>query len=139
LRETELAAGLGEEPPPVSTTQINNGLVWVLAIAPLLYLFIDVFIRSYQVSRPWEDHSTLNALVWIIPAASNAILCLLDEIQLKKAGYAAGWITLFAVILAPAYLFLRAQRLKQTPTYGYVWIACFIASIVLQSVNGASE
>ena len=26
------------------------------------------------------------------------------------------------------YLFMRAQRLRQTPTYGYVWIASFVVS-----------
>lgn len=132
LHQSELAAGLGEEPPPVAAAHINNAYVWVLAIAPLLYLIIEVVIRSYQLSRPWEDHSALLALTWIIPIVGNAGLCLLDESQLKKAGYASGWITFFAVVLAPVYLFVRAQRLKQRPTYGFVWIACFVVSLLLR-------
>lgn len=74
-----------------------------------------------------------SALIWIIPVATNCILCLLDEQQLKRAGYGFGWMTFFAVLLAPVYLFIRAQRLRQTPTYGYVWIASFIVSLLLQA------
>jgi hypothetical protein len=132
LRLSEIGATSAEEPPPVAASQINIGFVWTLAVAPIAYLFIEVTIRSYQLGRPWEDHSFLTALIWIIPAASNAILCLLDENQLKRAGYSPGWMTLFALLLAPVYLFLRAQRLRQRPAYGFVWIACFIASIVLR-------
>jgi hypothetical protein len=59
---------------------------------------------------------------------------LVDAEQLKRAGYSSGWMTLFALLLAPVYLFLRAQRLRQTPTYGFVWIATFLASIVLRAM-----
>ena len=78
------------------------------------------------------DVSFSSALIWLIPALANATLCILDEKQLKRAGYNSGWMTLFALLLAPVYLFMRAQRLRQTPSYGYVWIASFIVSIILQ-------
>ena len=65
---------------------------------------------------------------------TNAALCLVDTEQLKRAGYSSGWMTVFALLLAPVYLFVRAQRLRQTPTYGFVLIASFIVSIVLGTV-----
>lgn len=61
------------------------------------------------------------------------MLCLVDTEQLKRAGYSSGWLTFFALLLAPVYLFLRAQRLRQTPTYGFVWIAWFIVTIILRA------
>ena len=74
----------------------------------------------------------LTPLTWLIPLLVNAAPCLTDAAQLKRAGYGSGWMTLFALLLAPAYLFMRAQRLPQTPTYGFVWIASLIVSIIVQ-------
>ena len=66
-----------------------------------------------------------------VPLLLNAALCLLDERQIKRAGYADRWLTIFGIILAPVYLFLRAKRLRQTPSYGYAWVVSFIISIYL--------
>ena len=52
-------------------------------------------------------------------------------------GYADKWLTLFGIILAPVYLFLRAKRLRQIPSYGIVWVACFILSILLSLPRGS--
>ncbi|MBN9049376.1 MAG: DUF4339 domain-containing protein [Rhizobiales bacterium] len=133
LHQSEIGAMLPDAPPPVAAAQINNGLVWTLAVAPIAYLIIEVLIHAYQFSQPGDDFPMSSALIWIIPVATNCILCLLDEQQLKRAGYGFGWMTFFAVLLAPVYLFIRAQRLRQTPTYGYVWIASFIVSLLLQA------
>jgi hypothetical protein len=35
------------------------------------------------------------------------------------------------VFLVPVYLFVRASRTKQRPDYVYVWILCFVGSILL--------
>jgi hypothetical protein len=110
---------------------VNNGLVWALAVAPIAYIFVRVAIIDYQAFHIEEDLSFSSALLWLIPALTNATLCILDEQQLKRAGYSSGWMTLFALLLAPVYLFMRAQRLRQPPSYGYVWIASFIVSIIL--------
>jgi hypothetical protein len=71
-------------------------------------------------------------LIWLVPILTNAGLCLRDSEQLKRAGYSSKWMTIFALLLAPAYLFMRAQRLRQTPTYGFVWIVTFLVSFVLR-------
>lgn len=134
LHKSEIGATLTDVPPPVASAQINNGLVWTLAVAPIVYLVIEIFIRGYQLNQPGADRTFSSALIWIIPAATNGILCLLDERQLKRAGYSSGWMTVFAVLLAPVYLFMRARHLRQTPTYGYVWIASFIVSILLPAM-----
>ena len=134
LRATELGAHLQNTPPPVAAAHINNGLVWTLAIAPIAYVFVEVGILAYQMNHPGEELTFSSALTWLIPLLVNGALCLLDDRQLKRAGYGSGWLTFFALLLAPVYLFVRAQRLRQTPTYGYVWIASFIVSIVLRAL-----
>ncbi|MGY4155604.1 hypothetical protein ACVINW_001446 [Bradyrhizobium sp. USDA 4461] len=136
LRTTEIGTQLKDSPPPIAASQINNGLVWALAFAPLAYLFVDVALLSYQTSHSEGDEffeAFLSPLSWLVPVLTNAALCLVDTEQLKRAGYSSGWLTLFALLLAPVYLFLRAQRLRQTPTYGFVWIATFIVSIILRA------
>jgi hypothetical protein len=133
LSKTEIGVHLTETPPPVRPNDINNGFVWALAIAPIAYIFVQIAIVDYQTSHLGEDVSFSSALVWLLPALANATLCILDEQQLKRAGYNSGWMTIFALLLAPVYLFMRAQRLRQTPSYGYVWIASFIVSIILRT------
>jgi hypothetical protein len=134
LRNTEIGAQLKDTPPPIAANHVNNGLVWALAFAPLAYLFVDAALLNYQNSHPAGDtffEAFLAPLSWLVPILTNAALCLVDTEQLKRAGYSSGWLTLFALLLAPVYLFVRAQRLRQTPTYGFVWIGSFIVSIIL--------
>jgi GYF domain 2 len=133
LRTTEVGAQIKDMPPPIRSSDLNNGFVWALAVAPIAYIFVQIAIVDYQAFHLGEELSFSSALVWLIPTLANATLCILDEQQLKRAGYNSGWMTLFALLLAPAYLFMRAQRLRQPPSYGYVWIASFIVSIILRS------
>jgi len=136
LHSTEIGAELKDTPPPIATDQINNGLVWALAFAPIVYLFVDAALLNYQNSHPPGDtffEAFLSPLTWLIPGTTNAILCLVDAEQLRRAGYRSNAMTIFALLLAPVYLFVRAQRLRQTPTYGSVWVATFIVSIVLRA------
>jgi hypothetical protein len=131
LRSTEISAALKDT--PVAPTHLNNGLVWAAAIAPIPFAIFDAILVG-AVSQMDDDYAWLAILGWAIPAAINATLCLLDERQLKKAGYGTGWLTLFAFLLAPVYLFVRAQRVKQKPTYGFAWIACFGLSLLLRAL-----
>lgn len=136
LRTTEIGAQLKDIPPPIAASHVNNGLVWALAVAPLAYLFVDVALLNYKSSHPAGDEffeAFLSPLSWLVPLLTNAALCLVDTEQLKRAGYSSGWLTVFALLLAPVYLFVRAQRLRQTPTYGLVWIATFIVSIIVRA------
>jgi GYF domain 2 len=145
LRTTEIGAQLKDTPPAIAADHVNNGLVWALALAPIAYLFVDLAVLNsqnthiiqYQDDTPVYDPffaTFILPLTWLIPLLTNAALCLLDTRQLKRAGYSSEWLTLFALLLAPVYLFVRAQRLRQTPTYGFVWIASFIVSIILRAM-----
>lgn len=144
LRTTEIGTQLKDNPPPIAANHVNNGLVWALALAPIAYLFLDLAILNSQTAHiiQWQDDTPvydrfyetfLAPLPWLVPMLTNAVLCLVDTEQLKRAGYSSGWLTLFALLLAPIYLFVRAQRLHQTPTYGFVWIASFFLAVFLRS------
>ena len=133
LRTTEIGAPLSDTLPPIAASHVNNGLVWTLAIAPIAYVLVDVAILGYQMNHLGEDLSFSTALSWIIPLLVNGSLCLLDERQLKRAGHSSGWMTLFALLLAPVYLFMRAIHLRQPPTYGWVWIAPFVVALILRT------
>jgi hypothetical protein len=141
LRTTEIGSHLKDTPPPIAASRVNNGLVWVLALAPIAYLLLDLAILNNGNAHiiQWRDDTPvydpffvtfISPLIWLIPLLTNAALCLFDTQQLKRAGYSSEWLTLFALLLAPVYLFVRAQRLRQTPTYGFVWIASFIVSLI---------
>lgn len=143
LRMTEVGSQLNDTPPPIAPGHLNNGFVWMLAVAPIAYLFMDIAIMHYQLTyfvqfvdgNPVYDPPVLaylTPLTWLIPILTNATLCLIDAAQLKRAGYSSGWMTFFALLLAPAYLFMRAKRLHQTPSYGYAWIASFIVSMIVR-------
>jgi hypothetical protein len=144
LHTVGIGADLEETPPPVAVSEINNGLVWALAFAPIAFIFVDLAVLSSQGAHTiqWIDDKPvydafysdfLEPLPWLVPLLTNAALCLIDTEQLKRAGYSSGWLTFFALLLAPVYLFARAQRLRQTPSYGYVWVASFIISIILRA------
>jgi hypothetical protein len=145
LRTTEIGAQLKDTPPPIAANHLNNGLVWALALAPIAYLLLDMAILNSQTAHiiQWRNDTPvydpffktfISPLPWLIPLLTNAGLCLVDAEQLKRAGYSSGWMTFFALLLAPVYLFVRAQRLGQTPSYGFVWIASFITSIILRTI-----
>ena len=131
LRNTELAEHLQDTPPPVAPNFVNNSLVWTLAIAPIGYAFLAGWRDMEIMEDPLGDHAFEQFIALGLPLLLNAALCLIDEQQLKRAGYADRWLTLFGVLLAPVYLFLRAKRLRQTPTYGYAWVVSFVVSILL--------
>ena len=120
LRVTDLGAHLQDTPPPVAPTHVNNSLVWTLAIAPIGYVILTGWRDTEIMENPYGDHSLAQFITLAVPLILNAALCLLDERQLRRAGYADKWLTLFGILLAPVYLFLRAKRLRQFPSYGIV-------------------
>jgi hypothetical protein len=131
LKSTELGAQLQGAPPPVAPSNINNALVWIIAVAPLPYGLFGGVIDAFKMDAPLQPHRVLDILAFLVPAVINAALCLANERQLKRAGYSDKWLTTFGFILAPAYLFIRAKRLRQFPSYGVAWIAAFVVSILL--------
>src|SRR5436190_2115927 len=74
LRTTEIGAQLKDTPPPIAASDLNNGLVWALAIAPLAYVFVDAALLNYQNSHPANDpffETFLSPLTWLIPVLTN--------------------------------------------------------------------
>ena len=131
LKSTELGAQLRDAPPPVAPSHINNAFVWVVAIAPIPYALFGGVIEAIEMDNPLEPHRMLDLIAILVPVIINAALCIADERQLKRAGYEDKWLTAFGLILAPVYLFLRAKRLGQFPSYGIVWVIMFAVSILL--------
>ena len=136
LRGTELGAYSRDTPPPVVPTHVNNALAWTIAVAPIGYMLLTGIIQAYELENPYEHHPFLTLMNFVVPALMNAALCLNDERQLKRAGYSEKWLTVSGILLAPAYLFLRAKRLRQFPSCGILWVACFIISILMSLPGG---
>lgn len=131
LGATELGRKFwGNVPPPLLGDNINNNLVWMLAIAPLwVPLAVGFFMGAIYgdlAGYKWVQLQT--GYGWlIIFAAVNTALCSWDAIRLRAAGHDEinlGWIW-----LVPVYLYQRAQKLKQPLHYFIGWCACFVLSL----------
>ena len=127
LEDTPLRIHLDQiSPPPLTGQQVSNTLVWVLAFAPILGLFLESFVAMLVYDN---ENRALNAVsdgkFFYITVALNILLCVLDEKRLQKAGHNTsafkGW-----VWIVPVYLYQRAKQLKQNLAYFAVWIACFV-------------
>lgn len=108
-------------PPLTGGESVNNAIVWTVAFVPILAIFLEeMFARAMQSPR---------ANVWWVALVLNIALCLADERNLKNAGHDTKGMTIWAVLLVPAYLFARASRLKQSNGYALVWLATFFISL----------
>ena len=96
-------------PPPMKGDDVSDTAVWVLAFVPLLGIFLG-----------W----------WLFFV--NAALCCWDLRNLKKAGHDDKGMTVWALLLVPVYLFVRASRLKQKNAYAWVWLGIFLLSIGIE-------
>lgn len=127
LEETPLRTHLDQlSPPPLTGQHVSNSLVWVLAFAPILGLFLEGFVAMLVYD---SENRAMNAVsdgkFFYITVALNILLSVLDEKRLQKAGHNTsafkGW-----VWIVPVYLYQRAKQLKQSLAYFAVWIACFV-------------
>jgi len=139
IRETELIEVVKDVPPPIAPRLVKNGAVWVVALLPLLFGFIDASIAHENKLAAWRTvvlgfpaEKIQDVPVWL-----NAVItlgfCLWDRRVLRKAGYPISrWLFLTALI-TPIYLFIRAKRVGQRPTYAIVWILTFILAVLLEA------
>jgi hypothetical protein len=143
LRESGLADLVAAEPPAISPQHIGNGYVWILAFLPLIFAIIEAAVtasnqeaaaRSLVLGFPYHPSRGLPVQ---IPVVVNALFGWLDDRRLKQAGYGS-WVTrATAVLLTPAYLFVRAKRLKQRPYYAVAWIVSLLVDLLIfASVEG---
>lgn len=117
--ETELKEILRNEnpltPPPLPASEISNAFIWIVALIPVIGMFIEIAI---------EQEILLGYFI------ANVLFCLLDERKLTKAGHKTpdSWL----VIIIPVYLWQRATILKQKRSYFWVWIIGFIFSFLVE-------
>lgn len=114
--QTDLAPDLPTRMPPLTGRAVNNSIVWVLAFGPLIGLLIVMAIVRFT------GHVDNN---WVIFVALNAGLGLLDENRLKAAGHDTKKWAFWAWLFVPAYLFIRARKLRQGYSYAIMWVCCF--------------
>lgn len=137
LRESDLADLVAAEPPAISSQHIGNGYVWTLALLPLVFGVIEAVLsasnqdaaaRSLILGFPYHPS---RGLPYQIPVVINACLGWLDDRRLKQAGYGSRVTRATAILLTPAYLFLRAKRLKHRPYYAVAWILSMIMGFLI--------
>jgi hypothetical protein len=115
--------GPAAPPPPLTGESVNNAIVWTVAFVPILAVLLeDILARTMQSPR---------SNFWWVPVVLNIALCLADERNLKNAGHDTKGMTIWAVLLVPVYLFVRASRLKQNNGYALVWLATFFISLFI--------
>ncbi len=135
-------------PPPVASAFISNWVVWCLAFSPLLLAVIDatlVQIKLEGLARGgwWNlielrdqgglltvNQRRVEGLPWYITWAVYAIPALIDERKLKAAGHSTKYMPLWAVFVTPVYLFVRAYRLKQFPSYAIAFLVCILIFVI---------
>lgn len=105
------------QPAPSSYNKIDNNIVWILAFAPLIGEMIEQFIMG-ALDFPHNKN------LWFITYFLNVLLCYYDSDKLKKAGYDTE--SLGATWIIPAYLYKRAEMLKENNAYLWVWVVIFI-------------
>jgi GYF domain 2 len=97
---------------PGNPSEVSNEIVWFWAFVPLLVGLLPM-IRSYV----W----------WLV----HTVLWFIDGQFIKSAGHdRLGW-GFWGWLFPPAYLFLRASRLKQGSAYAWVFLVCCLVSAVL--------
>lgn len=102
-------------PPPLTGEAVKNTLVWVLAFAPVIGVFLEGLVSEITGIAP--DY------LWFITLSLNIVLSYQDSILLKKAGHDTR--KMGVVFLIPVYLFKRATILKQSNAYFIVWCVTF--------------
>jgi hypothetical protein len=132
LTETELRSMFMFLPPPLHRENISNFYVWILALAPAIGSFLQVFIAAAFIADPARyPQQFANAVqnLWWITLVLNSVLAIADERKLSKAGHKSpgiGW----AIFLIPVYLYKRASLLRQSHAYFWVWVVVFILSLL---------
>lgn len=108
--------------PPLAGAEVNNSIVWVLAFAPIISAFLQIFLGAM--------FETESINLWWIAILLNIGLSIADEKQLQKAGHNTDGMGIWTFFV-PVYLFVRADRLKQNNGYAIVWLVTFFVSLFI--------
>ncbi len=123
--------GSATTPPPLPGESVNNGIVWTVALAPIIATLLQDILAAATVHPRSE--------FWWVALPLNIGLCLADQRKLKNAGHNTDGMTMWALLLVPVYLFVRASRLKQNNSYALVWLATFFISLFIYYPSHSSS
>lgn len=127
---------LGEQlklttPPPLDGARINNNVVWLLALSPVLIgmLRYVIALMATDGNETRADHLMEQNAYWVLGPVVSIALCYWDVSVLKKAGVNTQ--QLGQIWLVPVYLFKRASAMAQGPAYAWVWIGLFVLGLLV--------
>ncbi|MEJ6007741.1 DUF4339 domain-containing protein [Paucibacter sp. AS339] len=130
VEDTELRSQLLQgTPPPLSGEAINNSVVWLLALSPVLIELLRYFIALIATggNEARADRLVSQDAFWVVGPVISIALSYWDVSVLKKAGVNTQ--LLGQAWLVPVYLFKRSKALTQSPAYACVWIGLFVLSL----------
>lgn len=131
IESTELGEQLKRNtPPPLDGTRVNNNVVWLLALSPVLIglLRYVVALMATGGNETRADQLMEQNAYWVLGPVISIALCYWDVAVLKTAGVNTQ--QLGQVWLVPVYLFKRAKALVQSPVYAWVWIGLFVLGLL---------
>lgn len=111
-----------------NSINVSNTIVWILAFAPLIGLFFQGFLQGFITSITGQYYTYEK--FWWATLGLNIILCSIDLNNLKKLGIDTTKINSWVLILVPIYLYKRADLLRQSQSYFWVWLIVFLISIL---------
>lgn len=136
LEDSELKVHIAHLPPPLTGSQINNTVVWILAFAPLIGYMLEWLLAGIiHGNEDDAEQAMIDGGYWYVTIALNIFLGIIDEKRLKSSGHNTsqyrGW-----VWLVPVYLYQRAKHLSQNLAYVITWLVCFGLMILASAGAG---
>lgn len=104
---------------------MNAGFACNLAIFPLLWLYLNAFLRKdYQFNWRWEWVHLLPAIIALMLSA-----VLTDDFWIRRSGY--DYSLLFTLIYLPFCIFITAKHYNTLPVVRRLWVASLIIGTTL--------
>jgi hypothetical protein len=131
IESTELKIHLSG-PPPITGTNVNNTLIWLVAFAPIMGNLLEGMVAYLVVGNYDTAMSDMhNQKYWYITLALNSLLCWLDEKYLARAGINTDkFNSILVYFLVPFYIIKRTKVLKQSYIHFIVWVAALIVTVL---------
>jgi len=128
ISETNLDQSARTEsgPPALPPQAVNNVYAWLFAAVPLIGAIIELVGLRYV-----RDANLINApsFFWVYWIA-YAVFAGLDTNAIRGSGNRAP-ASLVWCLLPPVYLWIRANRLRQSKSYFWAWVACGVLAVVV--------
>jgi hypothetical protein len=100
--------------PPASLQAVDNTFAWLLAATPLVALVVEVILGVI---------GSRSDIPFAVGLCVLAFLAIADARRVRAAGFEAS--AVLAVILVPAYLFVRSSKLRNGYAIPLAWCAAF--------------